>query len=342
MLTRCNHCEACFQINERLVRENDATVACGECGNVFDARLSLVDEYSGEYYQLAEDRTAADVVGHAHHQPGNQRIAAESDDYWPEESQWLPDESDVTPEPERSVLDQIGGVEAPYAERHDVDEYRAPADEQAASSLASHASDGALPEVHLEDYPALANDLLDHKRIESPVSAQPVAPAQDTGAVETAGSTASPWSWLLPIALLLTGILVTAVSYRDWIAQSSLPRPARAVFCNFAGCELPVQQAVDQLSIISKTSYSHPTVDDALIITIDILNKADFAQPYPSLTVIMADEQGRTVAQRDFTSGDYLSAEFSDKLLPPGTPVRIDLEVVDPGLAAQSFEISLF
>ena len=56
----------------------------------------------------------------------------------------------------------------------------------------------------------------------------------------------------------------------------------------------------------------------------------------------MADEQGRTVAQRDFTSGDYLSAEFSDKLLPPGTPVRIDLEVVDPGLAAQSFEISLF
>ena len=119
MLTRCNHCETCFQINERLVRENDATVACGDCANVFDARLNLVDEYSGEYYQLAED--VAEPVHPPEWVTAEDHEAAtalplEIDNDQSPASVW-PSEPDTQQRDPAPLIDELGGLEVPYTER---------------------------------------------------------------------------------------------------------------------------------------------------------------------------------------------------------------------------------
>jgi predicted Zn finger-like uncharacterized protein len=354
MLTRCNHCEACFQINERLVRENDATVACGDCGNVFDARLNLVDEYSGEYYQLAED--IAEPEGQALAVGAGYDDLADSSfdqDSRSPSATWLPEENTQWQDP-TLLVDEYSGLEAPYRDRQpqhtgDTDASHSEVTGQVASPpredicTQTPVPPQDLPAIYLEDYPALANDLLEHKRLENtPGEAAEPTVSSDSGEARSSRSLASRASWILSIGLLLTGIVVAAIGYRDWIAQSSLPRPARALFCTVAGCELPLRRAVDQLAIVGKTSYTHPSVEGALIVSVDLLNSAAFSQPYPSLQVIMADENGRTVAQRDFSPSDYLAAELDGQLLVTDEPVRINLEIVDPGPSAKSFEIGLY
>ena len=50
-------------------------------------------------------------------------------------------------------------------------------------------------------------------------------------------------------------------------------------------------------------------------------------------------EKGEAVAQRDFSPSDYLESYSGDETLAAGKPTRINIDIVDPGEDAQSFEM---
>ncbi len=142
---------------------------------------------------------------------------------------------------------------------------------------------------------------------------------------------------LLLISVLAAGVLYFA---RDTIATMNLPAPVLSAFCGVAGCELPLQKDVEQLELIRHQMFSHKSLDDVLVFTVDVINRAPFPQPYPALVVTMANSAGESVAFRKFQPDEYLEEDPTLTQLPAGKPVRIKFEIVDPGPAAMSSELS--
>lgn len=142
--------------------------------------------------------------------------------------------------------------------------------------------------------------------------------------------------------LLLVGLLTLGALYisRDTIATMNLPEPVLSAFCGITGCELPMQKDVEQLELVRHQMSSHKILDNVLVFTVDLINRARFPQPYPSLVVTMANNDGASVAFRKFEPDEYLEEDPALKRLPAGKPVRIKFEIVDPGPEALSSELS--
>ena len=138
---------------------------------------------------------------------------------------------------------------------------------------------------------------------------------------------------------LLAACCAAAFYARDDIAKSNLPQPVRALFCSVTGCELPVASNISDLELLRQKVFSHSTIEGALVVSIDVVNNAVFPQPYPVLSITMANSLGESVAQRDFVPQDYLESYNGTETLAVGKPTRINIDIVDPGVDAQSFEM---
>ena len=147
----------------------------------------------------------------------------------------------------------------------------------------------------------------------------------------------SLWPVLLVVPLLGVSLLYLL---RDSIPGLPLPKSVLEPVCEVFGCELPLQRDVSSIHLLDRRIVTHPTEDKALYVSIDVVNKAEFVQAYPVLAVTLANSAGEAVASRDFTPQDYLARGLLDTArLEPNKPVRINLEIVDPGDDAKSFEI---
>lgn len=153
----------------------------------------------------------------------------------------------------------------------------------------------------------------------------PLVDESDTNRKTQNGSMLVP---LLTCALALAGVLYLA---RDQIAGLKLPEPVLSSFCALTGCELPVQQDLSRLELLGHKLNSHPTLNEVLVIQVDLINNAPFPQPYPVLAVGMKNDEGEIVADRRFQPQDYLEADALDSTLPVGRPERINFEILDPG-----------
>ena len=143
--------------------------------------------------------------------------------------------------------------------------------------------------------------------------------------------------WAL-LALLVAGC-AAAFYARDDIAKSNLPQQVRAMFCSVAGCELPVASNISDLELLRQKVFSHSSIEGALVVSIDVVNNAVFPQPYPVLSITMANSLGESVAQRNFIPEDYLESYSGTETLAAGKPTRINIDIIDPGADAQSFEM---
>ena len=147
-------------------------------------------------------------------------------------------------------------------------------------------------------------------------------------------------SSLVPILLVCIALAAVLYFARNVIAAMNLPEPVVSVFCTVTGCELPAKKDIEQLELVRHQMFSHKTLDDVLVFSVDLVNRAKFPQPYPVLVVTMANGTGESVAFRKFTPAEYLEDDSSLKTLPAGAPVRIKFEIVDPGPEALSSELS--
>ena len=82
-----------------------------------------------------------------------------------------------------------------------------------------------------------------------------------------------------------------------------------------------------------------PAQPERLIVALEFLNSADFAQPYPVLRVVLEDRFGRRVGSQDVTPAQYLEGYSRGRRLPAGGRVRTTIEVPDPGARAEGFRV---
>jgi len=117
-------------------------------------------------------------------------------------------------------------------------------------------------------------------------------------------------------------------------------RPWLERACSLLGCTLPPYSAPEQVRTEGLVVRSHPRHDRALQVQATILSQARHPQPWPRLRLTFSDWQGQVVASRSFAVDDYLAGEpHRPPGMPPRRPVRIGLELVDPGPEAVNYEL---
>ena len=182
----------------------------------------------------------------------------------------------------------------------------------------AHGKEGARP----SDIPSIiADDLYPHRHRRS-------------------GSLRGRLLWGFASLLLIAGLAAQYVYYElDTLYRYPALQTGLERFCELARCTLPERRDVSRMELVSRHVYSHPNIEDALVITSTVVNNAPFPQPFPVLAIRFSDLQGQPVAERRFRPHEYLGAPVpADRLMEPGVPVTLNLEVVDPGDKALSFQ----
>ncbi len=148
--------------------------------------------------------------------------------------------------------------------------------------------------------------------------------------------------WSVFIVLLSLGAFSQLIYFnRDQIASKPGLRSYMLSFCELAQCEISDLRDLKRLELSSKNVYSHPNVDNALMITAVIVNQAAFAQQFPVLQISFTNLVGDTVMARQFKPGEYLNTDEENlNEMQPGLPIQITLEVLDPGSSATAYEFN--
>lgn len=147
--------------------------------------------------------------------------------------------------------------------------------------------------------------------------------------------------WSL-IVLALIGVLVAQVTWFQFDRLSAIPelRPFYEKGCELAGCELKPLIDVEAIQSRKLVVRTNPDNRSQLVVDAVIINRADFEQPFPAIALTFSNLNGDVVAQSLFTPEEYLAGEGKElETMPPETPVRIAINIRDPGRDAVNYNI---
>jgi hypothetical protein len=106
-----------------------------------------------------------------------------------------------------------------------------------------------------------------------------------------------------------------------------------------SACELPPRVDLSRIELVDRDVRQHPQVAGALLINATLVNRAAFTQPYPVLAITFSNPSGTPVAARRFNPAEYLGKQADTEAgMPTDTPLRVVLEIADPGEDAVSFQ----
>jgi predicted Zn finger-like uncharacterized protein len=148
--------------------------------------------------------------------------------------------------------------------------------------------------------------------------------------------------WFLVILALLGG-LVSQVVWYQFDRLSAIPqlRPFYVQSCEMFGCELkPLVnvQSIQSRKLVVKTNAENRS---QLIVDAVIINRASFEQPFPAIALTFSNLNNDVVAQSVFTPEEYLAGDGQGlKAMPTDTPVRILINIRDPGKDAVNYNIA--
>lgn len=147
------------------------------------------------------------------------------------------------------------------------------------------------------------------------------------------------WGGGIIIALMLL-ILQYGYFMRNDLARHDQLRPWLESMCRMLDCRVPPRRDVAQIAVIDRQVIEDPHEPGALLVAATIQNNAPFAQPYPILQLSLSDINGKLLARGNFTAHQYLVNRNANRQMPPGTPVKVRLEIADPSKDATNFEFS--
>ena len=143
------------------------------------------------------------------------------------------------------------------------------------------------------------------------------------------------------IALLSVMLLVQYTFFNfERLARTSTSRPMMQTVCGIFGCKLPVVENWRYIKIQNLVVRKHAQIPNALVIDAMLLNATEQELPFPELDIYFSDLAKTPVASRRFKPAEYLSGELSGQtIMPPGRPVHVALEIVNPGDAAVNWSM---
>lgn len=341
LITECPNCQTRFRVSENQLQQSGGRVRCGACLTVFNGVQNLAmdaDRFFRDPQQAQEalDALLDELAGHtpaaAAPAPEDER-AAEAD-----ATDWN------APADVSAPVDGVGPdlAEAPASGTGEP----APADE-APALVGEPSAGGQAPVAEPAAEPAaLAEPLLTEVPRPEPEPAGPVPGGGDESA-QTAPARAVIFGDLRrPRPLVWTGIVAGVVllaaqvlwyQFDDW-GRQPLGRAVYQPLCRVLGCELPLQRDVALLTTRNLAVRTHPDQPGRLRVDAVIVNEAPFAQPFPTLELRFTSVHGNLVAGPRFEPAEYLAGDAAGlRLIPPRTPVRIELAVEDPGPDAVNY-----
>jgi predicted Zn finger-like uncharacterized protein len=146
--------------------------------------------------------------------------------------------------------------------------------------------------------------------------------------------------WAFACIVLMLGLSAQlAWAKREELISDPQVGPLLQRACATLHCELPLVQDTHLLRLLARDVQAHPSVSGALLITASVRNDARFAQPFPVVTITLADVDGKRLAMRRFRPAEYVAdTAVRERGLAPGTNAAMVFEVQDPGQHAVAFE----
>lgn len=148
--------------------------------------------------------------------------------------------------------------------------------------------------------------------------------------------------WALAI-LVLVALLATQVVYFYASELARLPRLESWVVtaCAHLGCVIRSQQDIRQIRLLRSSIAPHPKQRDALRIRSSLVNRADFAQPFPLMEVTLTSRNGEVVARRTYLPHEYLAPAYWRARMTPHVVIDGILDINHPTPAPAGYEIRL-
>ncbi len=142
------------------------------------------------------------------------------------------------------------------------------------------------------------------------------------------------------VALFILLSLQIKYFYVEKFAQDQSFRSYLIGFCKIAGCELPPLKSPDLFALADTKIDLHPNQPDALRVTVQLLNRAGYSQPYPDLRITLTDRDGRVVGRRSFSPQSWLVAG-SENMVGDGERVSLLFDLARPHEKAVGFAVNI-
>ncbi|HET8730215.1 MAG TPA: DUF3426 domain-containing protein [Moraxellaceae bacterium] len=153
------------------------------------------------------------------------------------------------------------------------------------------------------------------------------------------------WGYFLGWGLMcLLAVALFAVQYVffnfDRLATLPTVRPVLERTCQKFGCYVPDIPDASLIKIEELVVRKNPDVAGSLVVDAIVKNHATFPQPFPVLRLRFSNSADEIVASRNLRPAEYLRGEARMlRRMPPDTPIRISVDIVDPGKDAISYGI---
>lgn len=148
--------------------------------------------------------------------------------------------------------------------------------------------------------------------------------------------------WIAAAVLLLLVFIAQVVhTERQSLVQRAGLGPLLAQIYDAIGQPLATPTDLGAYELRQWGAASDPTQQGRLLLRASIVNRAQFAQPFPLLRLALQDRFGATLGIRDIEPADYLPGETAAKLLGPGERADAEIRIVDPGQEAVGFEMDV-
>lgn len=148
-------------------------------------------------------------------------------------------------------------------------------------------------------------------------------------------------------ALSLAALLVLVSQYLIFnfheLSRTPAWRPFYTNICGAFGCNLPNPSDVTKLRGANLVVRAHPQIAEALVVDVIVFNESRYAQPFPLLELGFTSVNGRAIASRRFRPEEYLRGDLKAMTaMPADVPIRLSLEILDPGSEAQNYTLRFF
>ena len=143
------------------------------------------------------------------------------------------------------------------------------------------------------------------------------------------------------LAFIVVCILISAMTLQiiSVTKLSLIPTEYQAKICPWITCVTPIPRALNKIEVLNRSIYTHQTEKNALMVTVTIVNRAQFSQSYPITQLRFLNVAGDVIAARQFGPNHYLNTTWQpENLMEPNIPVSIKMEVEDVGEEVVSYD----
>jgi predicted Zn finger-like uncharacterized protein len=147
----------------------------------------------------------------------------------------------------------------------------------------------------------------------------------------------------LALALVLVLLIIAFTSIwtnRQAIAWSESWGSSMTSVCRYLPCDLMPRRDVAKIKLLQRQFAPNEELENVLDVKVLLVNKAVFAQPYPTIKITFSNKNGDQVSVKSFTPADYLDAGSVDDLMPSDSEVHIHFKTEVSHPDALGFEFT--